>query len=76
MYFVMEMELILMEIFSYMEVISEFSVKEIEIMNLLIMMEISLFLMVMFLVLVLKEWNVFMKELKKEMKCMHIIKVI
>ena len=43
-----------------------FSVKETEIMNQLIMMEISLCLMLMFFVLDLKEWNKFIQEFLKE----------
>ena len=70
MYIAMEMELILMVIFLFMEEIFLFSVKEIEIMNLLIMMEISHFLMEKFWVLVQEEWKKFIWVSKKEMKCM------
>ena len=62
MYFVMEMELTLMEISLFMEGILKYLVKEIEIMNLLTMMVISLYLMLIFWELDLREWNIFMLE--------------
>ena len=50
-----------------------FSVKEIKIMNLLIMMVILLCLMLKFYVQVQKEWNMSTVDYKKEIKLMLII---
>ena len=72
-YIVMGMVLILMEIYLFMVEILMFSVKVIEIMNLLTMMETLLYLMEKSLESDLRGQNIYMRELKKGIKCMHIM---